>query len=696
MPIISPRARLLSATALACGSLSIGASTARAACEPDPPANASVVTCSGSTDGYDAIPGRDLTVEVVSGAAMNSLPGSADNAAISFDNNNAGKTLLNEGNLNGNITAFDNRGDISVTHSGNANFGMTVNGTGTTTLVIDAGHSFSGPVSLEGASNTADNSGTFNNGLEATGSAFNDVTIRQGGQVNGTFSLTGDGQNRVDNSGIVNNGLVLDGDGEGVVFNRANATINGDLSSTGTSADYVDNFGLFNNRILTGDGDGTVINRENATINGGVDQGDGVDSFTMLGGRINNDVQQGDGEDYAVVSGGVITGRVLAGDARDDLLWEGGKIGRIDMGAAQDVATFRGLTPSELEPGVRVDGGTEIDRLVWEGTTGSVVSRYVEREFFQLTDGSELTFDGTLTMGDSGTGTGALYIDPTSTVFAGDGTNALVPAQNDDLRGGTYNAGTIDVTNGGGRPQDSLRVRGRYYGADGQLILDTTLAGDGSPSDRLIVDGGGASGSTGIIVRNADGLGDLTTGDGILVVRAQNGAVTQSDALQPRPTGGRRTVRLPTLPRRLGSRYREQLVSAHTPPHAPCTACTASTAATTAAAATGAPTSASAAGTPASAAAFAAGAPITAAAATAGSAGAAQAAELSPGGLAVHGAADPGRDLRPRGARHLPRAHGGAALAREHTRRRPPAGHLDPADRLGRQLRGPRGRCPRR
>ena len=67
------------------------------------------------------------------------------------------------------------------------------------------------------------------------------------------------------------------------------------------------------------------------------------------------------------------------------------------------------------------------DRLTWDNTAGAVVGRYVNWELFELTNGSELTFSSTLTLGDFRTGNGTLSIDPTSTVFAGNGDHRIVP-----------------------------------------------------------------------------------------------------------------------------------------------------------------------------------------------------------------------------------------------------------------------------
>jgi type V secretory pathway adhesin AidA len=59
-----------------------------------------------------------------------------------------------------------------------------------------------------------------------------------------------------------------------------------------------------------------------------------------------------------------------------------------------------------------------------------------------------------------------------------------------------------------------------YTGTGGEILLNTYLGGDGSPSDRLIINGGTATGSTGLFIHNTTGQGAETTGNGILVVNA--------------------------------------------------------------------------------------------------------------------------------------------------------------------------------
>jgi len=97
------------------------------------------------------------------------------------------------------------------------------------------------------------------------------------------------------------------------------------------------------------------------------------------------------------------------------------------------------------------------------------------------------------------------------------------------------NAGTIDLTGGAlaalpraeapslraqlasSGPFDQLRIEGNYEGQGGLLALQTVLAADNAPTDQLVVDGD-TSGETDLVVFNAGGAGDATTGDGIKVV----------------------------------------------------------------------------------------------------------------------------------------------------------------------------------
>ena len=97
---------------------------------------------------------------------------------------------------------------------------------------------------------------------------------------------------------------------------------------------------------------------------------------------------------------------------------------------------------------------------------------------------------------------------------------------------GLINNGTVRT---GGSPDTGrgtvLTVAGDYT-AGSTLALNTFLGTDGSPSDRLIIDTGAATGNTGIIVTNAGGPGAVTAGDGILVVNTTNNGTTAPGAFR--------------------------------------------------------------------------------------------------------------------------------------------------------------------
>ncbi|MEJ8824062.1 autotransporter outer membrane beta-barrel domain-containing protein [Variovorax humicola] len=88
------------------------------------------------------------------------------------------------------------------------------------------------------------------------------------------------------------------------------------------------------------------------------------------------------------------------------------------------------------------------------------------------------------------------------------------------------NAGTVSLL--GTRPGSTLTVTGAYVGRGGNLRLGTVLGNSANASDRLVLSGPGASasGTTNLQITNLGGLGALTSGNGIEVVSANNGATT--------------------------------------------------------------------------------------------------------------------------------------------------------------------------
>jgi Autochaperone Domain Type 1 len=110
---------------------------------------------------------------------------------------------------------------------------------------------------------------------------------------------------------------------------------------------------------------------------------------------------------------------------------------------------------------------------------------------------------GTLTL------TGTLGTSPAVSVSSG---AALDMAGVSQAFGNVNNAGTI-FTHGAG-PGTTLTV-GNYAGAGGNIVFNTFLSADNSPSDRLVINGGTATGTTILTIHNTTGPGEPTTANGI-------------------------------------------------------------------------------------------------------------------------------------------------------------------------------------
>jgi hypothetical protein len=72
-----------------------------------------------------------------------------------------------------------------------------------------------------------------------------------------------------------------------------------------------------------------------------------------------------------------------------------------------------------------------------------------------------------------------------------------------------------------------------YTGVGGTIQLNTFLGDDSAPSDRLIINGGAATGATKLDIRNTTGPGAETVSNGILVVQANAGADPMAEGFVP-------------------------------------------------------------------------------------------------------------------------------------------------------------------
>ena len=93
---------------------------------------------------------------------------------------------------------------------------------------------------------------------------------------------------------------------------------------------------------------------------------------------------------------------------------------------------------------------------------------------------------------------------------------------------GVTNAGLVNM--GTGTAPGTLLTTTNYVGAGGTIALNTFLGADGSPSDKLVINGGSATGNSFLRITNAGGPGAETVANGIQVVQATNGGTTAPSA----------------------------------------------------------------------------------------------------------------------------------------------------------------------
>lgn len=255
------------------------------------------------------------------------------------------------------------------------------------------------------------------------------------------------------------------------------------------------------------------------------------DTIILSGGTIGGNISVSGGNDSVTITGGTVGGDVLMSFGADNFVWNGGGIiyGAVDLGGDNDTAKLSNLTKANLGGSDALNGGLGTDTLTFDNVKLDGISRIQNWETVDATNDTQLTLDGNLVLGDSGTGTGSLNVDAASTLYGG-GFNASIQALTSGQLADVVNAGRIDLTNGSTGATDRLMISGNYTGLGGLLLIQTELGDDSSASDRLVLSGGTASGSTGIAVVNVGGAGAETMQDGIMVVQAVNGATSTSSA----------------------------------------------------------------------------------------------------------------------------------------------------------------------
>lgn len=336
---------------------------------------------------------------------------------------------------------------------------------------------------------------------------------------------------------------------------------------------------------LTKQGAGTLVLTANNTFAG---------TTTIAQGLL----QLGDGGSGGSLTGAIVDHGTLAIDRADTLVLAGAISG---SGTLRQSGT--GITV--LAADNRYAGGTTIDagtlQLGNGGASGSIVGDVVDHGTlaFNRSDvyvfsgnasgrgglaqigsgttvlngrydltGSHRVAAGTLAVGDAAHAGAMLRSSPaTTTVQAGATLGGYGTVAEAVVNGGTIavadavgafagrgsgtftiggvlsNAGQVQI---GGAGVGNRLVVGGYIGQNGSLTLNAVLGGDDSASDRLVIDGGSATGTTRVFVNNVGGVGERSRGNGILVVEPIRGATTGADAfaLGQRVIGGPYEYRL--------------------------------------------------------------------------------------------------------------------------------------------------------
>lgn len=275
--------------------------------------------------------------------------------------------------------------------------------------------------------------------------------------------------------------------------------------------------------------DNNVFDMSGGRIIGNLVTGFGNDTILISGTAfVGGNISVSGGDDLVAVSGGDVNGQILLSFGNDEFSWSGGNIHSfVLMGPGDDRALLQNLVNAQLAAAQLIDGGLGNDTLTLDNTKALDPGLFPNWETLQLDNGSELTLGGTLKLGDSATGTGTLAVDGASKLLVNTGViEAFTAGQGVTVN----NSGLIDMTTGSSSTRDTLTINGNYTGNGGRLALQSVLAGDGSPSDKLVISQGSIAGSTAISVTNLGGAGAATLQDGIQVVQALNGATDSASA----------------------------------------------------------------------------------------------------------------------------------------------------------------------
>ena len=127
--------------------------------------------------------------------------------------------------------------------------------------------------------------------------------------------------------------------------------------------------------------------------------------------------------------------------------------------------------------------------------------------------------------------TGVIRTDPTSTsnVNLTNGTTWTMTGSSTVTNLNVANSFVVFAPPGSGSGFKTLTVN-NYVGSGANITMNATLGGSSSAADQIIVNGGSATGTTLLTIKNNGGLGGQTTGSGIPLVITTNGGTIAANA----------------------------------------------------------------------------------------------------------------------------------------------------------------------
>jgi outer membrane autotransporter protein len=465
-----------------------------------------------------------------------------NSAAIWFQNTSGTNTVINNATgviqAPGNVMGASGNGAVVFTNFGQV-IGNLVFAGGNDTLNLETGSSVTGTINGGGGSNLLTLGGTGASTLPTTITNFQTLQKLDSGTWTISNSLGGLGLTSAE---VQQGTLVLTG---------ANASYTGTLlvDAAGTLRANAQSLPLAvtDNGLVQFQQDSAGTYTGLVSGSGAVEK-DGTGTLTLAPTAAGGNTYTGG----TVLKQGAlsVSADSALGGASGSMTFDGGTL---QLGSSFDLAGTRALS-------ITANGGTidtqAFQTTIAQGITGAGAltkagSGTLVLDGVNTYSGGTSVTAGTLVVGDASSTSQASIAGPTTVatgaVLGGYGTvngdvtnngtiavaNALASAIAGTqggfaINGQLRNAGLVQV--GGSGPAGNTLTVSNYVGNNGTLALNTVLAGDNSPSDKLIVNGGTATGSTTLKVTNVGGTGAPTVSNGIQVVQASNGATTDAGA----------------------------------------------------------------------------------------------------------------------------------------------------------------------